>query len=58
MEDTGVVFAKNTRMLKLERERVCLERKITWSDFWMSICVYLWILFLISFIVVPRLNGQ
>ena len=58
MEDTGVVFAKNTLMLKLERERVCLERKITWSDFWMSICVYLWILFLISFIVVPRLNGQ
>ena len=58
MEDTGVVFAKNTLMLKLERERVCLERKITWSDFWMIICVYLWILFLISFIVVPRLNGQ
>ena len=58
MEDTGVVFAKNTLMLKLEKERVCLERKITWSDFWMSICVYLWILFLISFIVVPRLNGQ
>ena len=58
MEDTGVVFAKNTLMLKLERERVCLERKINWSDFWMSICVYLWILFLISFIVVPRLNGQ
>ena len=58
MEDTGVVFAKNTLMLKLERERVCLERKITWSDFWMSICVYLWILFLISFIVVPHLNGQ
>ena len=58
MEDTGVVFAKNTPMLKLERERVCLERKITWSDFWMSICVYLWILFLISFILAPRLNGQ
>ena len=58
MEDTGVVFAKNTLMLKLERERVCLERKITWSDFWMSICVYLWILFLISYIVIPRLNGQ
>ena len=58
MEDIGVVFAKNTLMLKLERERVCLERKITWSDFWMSICVYLWILFLISFILAPRLNGQ
>ena len=58
MEDIGVVFAKNTLMLKLERERVCLERKITWIDFWMSICVYLWILFRISFILAPRLNGQ
>ena len=58
MEGTSVAFAKNTLMLKSERERVCLEKKITWSDFWMSICVYLWILFLISFIVVPCLNGR
>ena len=27
MEHTNVVFAKNTPMLKPEREKVCLERK-------------------------------
>ena len=27
MEHTGVVFAKNTPILKLEKEKVCLKRK-------------------------------
>ena len=27
MEHTGMVFIKNTLMLKTEREKVCLERK-------------------------------
>ena len=41
-----------------QKMRNLFREKLTWSDFWMSICVYLWILLLLSFIVVPRLNGQ
>ena len=40
----GVVFAKNISMLKSKRGENCLERKMTWSSFWVSICVYLWIM--------------
>ena len=48
----GVVFAKNTLMLKSERKRMMSQEKMTWSNFWVSICVYLWIMLFPSFIVV------
>ena len=39
-------------MLKLEREKNGSERKMTMSGFWVSICMYLWIVLSPSFIVV------
>jgi len=39
-------------MLKSEREKNGSERKMTQSGFWVSICVYLWIVLSPSFIVV------
>ena len=40
------------------KRRKLFREKLTWSDFWMSIRVYLWIPLFLSFIVVPCLNGQ
>ena len=56
MEHIGVVFAKNTPMLKSEREKVFFREKMIWSNFWMIIYVYLWIPLFFSFIVVSCLN--
>ena len=40
-----------------QKERKLFREKLTWSDFWMSICVYHWIPLFLSFIVVSCLNG-
>ena len=40
MGHTGVVFEKNTSMVKSEKEKVFRE-KLTWNGFWVNFCVYL-----------------
>ena len=39
-------------MLKSERKKNGSEKKMTQSSFWVSICVYFWIMLSPSFIVV------
>ena len=47
---------KTLRCLSRKRRKVFRE-KLTWRGFWMSICVYFWIMLSLSFIVVSSLNG-
>ena len=41
-----------------QKKKRFLERNWLGNSFWMNFWVYLWILSLLSFIVVPDLNGQ
>ena len=56
--DTSVWCLPKTLQCVSQKERKLFKEKMTWSDFWMSIYIYLWILLLLSFIVVSCLNGQ
>ena len=55
--NTPVLCLPKTLRCLSQKGRKFFREKKTWSDFWVSICVYLWIMLFLSFIVVSCLNG-
>ena len=56
--DTPMWCLPKTLLWLSQKKKRFLERNWLGSSFWMNFWVYLWILSLLSFIVVPDLNGQ
>ena len=56
--DTSMWCLPKTLWWLSQKKKRFLERNWLGNSFWMNFWVYLWILSLLSFIVVPDLNGQ